>query len=87
VLADWWVVVKNGTVEPCNLDPGKEIDVYFTTGLRTMIKLWMGDTSCRAATGDGRLKLVGPPALTRTVYQWLAPIKISDVPEAKAITA
>jgi DNA-binding HxlR family transcriptional regulator len=86
-LADWWVVVKNGTVELCNLDPGKEIDVYFTTDLRTMIGLWMGDTSYRAALGDGRLTLVGPPALTRNVYQWLAPIRFSDLPEAKAITA
>ncbi|MEZ5588310.1 MAG: winged helix-turn-helix transcriptional regulator [Sedimenticolaceae bacterium] len=85
-LADWWLVVKDGEVELCNRDPGKEVDVYFTTDLRTMIELWMGDVPYRTALADGRLTLVGPRALTRNVYHWLALARFADVPSAGSIT-
>jgi DNA-binding HxlR family transcriptional regulator len=85
-LADWWLVVKNGEVDLCNRDPGKEVDVYFTTDLRTMIELWMGDVPYRTALTDGRLTLVGPRALIRNVHHWLAPARFADVPSAGSIT-
>jgi len=85
-LADWWLVVKDGAVELCSIDPGKDVDIYFTTDLRTMIELWMGDIAYRSAVSDGRLKLVGPTVLTHNVSQWLTPSRFSDIPEAKLIT-
>jgi len=74
-LGDWWLVVKNAGVELCNLDPGKEVDVYFTTDLRTMTEVWMGDSTYAQAIADGRLNLVGPPALTNNVNAWLRPVE------------
>ena len=83
--SDWRIVVKGDSVDVCFQDPGKDVEVYFTVDLRTMIELWMGDASYRAALSDGRLKLVGPSALTRNVSTWLALSKFAGIPPAKEI--
>ncbi|MDH3286274.1 MAG: helix-turn-helix transcriptional regulator [Betaproteobacteria bacterium] len=67
---DWWIVVTSGKPDLCVDDPGKEVDVYFTTDCRTLTEIFMGDTSFKAARADGRLKLVGPPALLNTLSSW-----------------
>jgi DNA-binding HxlR family transcriptional regulator len=84
-FSDWWIVVTDHDTDVCVRDPGKDVDVYFTTDLRTMIKVWMGDTPYKNAINDGRLKLVGPSALTRNVAGWLAPSYFSGIPPATAI--
>ncbi len=61
------------------------MEVCFTVDLRTMVELWMGDTPYKAALADGRLKLVGPSALTRNVSHWLAFSKFASIPPAKEI--
>ena len=67
---DWWIVVTDSETDLCSDDPGKEVDVYFTTDCRTLTEIFMGDTSFKAARADGRLKLVGPPALLNTLSSW-----------------
>ena len=82
---NWWIVVTGGEVDICIHDPGKEVDVYFNVCLPVMCALWMGDISYRRAIADGKLELVGLPALTRKVEHWLAPNKYAGVPSARAI--
>ena len=84
-LADWWIVVSDRETEVCIKDPGKDIDVYFTTDLRTMIATWMGDISYRSAIKSDQLKLVGPTALTRNVSQWMNDSIFAGIPSAQAI--
>jgi len=84
-LKDWWIVVKNDQVDTCIHDPGKDVDVYFTTDLRTMIQAWMGDISYKQAIADKRLMLVGPAELTRSVPQWIKPSLFDGIPPAKDI--
>ena len=84
-FSNWWIVVTDDDTDVCVRDPGKDVDVYFTTDLRTMIEVWMGDTPYKNAISDGRLKLVGPSALTRNVSGWLAPSYFSGIPPATAI--
>lgn len=83
--SDWWIVVKGDNVDVCFQDPGKDVEVYFTVDLRTMIELWMGDTPYKAALSDGRLKLVGPSALTRNISHWLAFSTFAGIPPAREI--
>lgn len=71
-LNNWWLIVKGENVDVCLEDPGQEVDVYFTTNLRTMVECWMGDKAYSASIKDKTLKLVGPPALTRNVQDWLS---------------
>jgi hypothetical protein len=82
---DWWIVVADRKVDLCVREPGKEVDVYFTTDLRTMIEVWMGDTEYRSAIHGGRMKLVGPSALTRDVKHWLKPSIFAGIPPAHGI--
>jgi len=78
---DWWLIVKADHTDVCIKDPGREVDVYFTVDLRTMTELWMGDCSYKQALADGRLKLVGNNALTRSVTSWLALASFAKVNE------
>lgn len=71
-LTYWWIVVRGDSVDVCVQDPGKEIDVYFTTDLRTMSEVWMGDRTYKSAISSNDLKIVGPTALTRNVTAWMS---------------
>ncbi len=82
---DWWIVVKNDQVDTCITDPGKDVDVYFTTDLRTMISAWMGDISYKKAIAENRMKLVGPVSLTKNVVSWINPSMFDGIPPAKEI--
>ncbi|MCB1791002.1 MAG: SCP2 sterol-binding domain-containing protein, partial [Gammaproteobacteria bacterium] len=84
-LNDWWLIVKNDNVDICLEDPGKDVDVYFTTDLPTMISCWMGDISYRAAITSKRLSLVGQSALTRNVQAWLPDSMFAGIRPANEI--
>jgi len=84
-FSDWWIVATDDDVDVCVRDPGKDVDVYFTTDLRTMIEVWVGDTPYKTVISDGRLILVGQSALTRNVESWLAPSVFAGIPPATAI--
>lgn len=84
-FSDWWIVASDDNVDVCVRDPGKEVDVYFTTDLRTMIEVWMGDAAYKTAISDGRLILVGQSGMTRNVESWLAPSEFAGIPPATAI--
>jgi len=86
-LADWWLLVKGCNVDICLEDPGQDVDVYFTTDLRTMVACWMGDDSYRSAILNKRLTLIGPSALTRNVQHWLSNSVFADIRPAREIEA
>ncbi|MEN8166409.1 MAG: helix-turn-helix domain-containing protein [Pseudomonadota bacterium] len=85
-LGDWWIVATDDNVDVCVKDPGKEVDVYFTTDLRTMIGTWMGDIPYRTAISSGQLKLVGPRALTRNISSWMNDSIFAGIPSAREIS-
>ena len=82
---EWWCVVAGRQVEVCILDPGKDVDIYFTCTVRLMCELWMQQKSYRQAVADGSLTLVGPKALTRNVEKWLKPSIFAGIPPASKI--
>ena len=86
-FSDWCIVVSEREVDVCAKDPGKDIDIYFTTDLRTMIETWMGDIPYRSAIASGRLKLVGPKALTRNISGWMSDSIFAGIPPARQINA
>ena len=83
---NWWIVVHPDKVDTCIQDPGKDVDVYFTTDLRTMIELWMGDTSWRDAMRDDRIEVMGPAPLIRDVQAWMRGSVFQGIEPATAIT-
>jgi DNA-binding HxlR family transcriptional regulator len=71
--ADWWLLVDNDNVDVCVTRPGRDVDLFFTTTVRTMHDVWMGDRSYRAAMQAGDLIVEGDPALTNRISTWLKP--------------
>jgi DNA-binding HxlR family transcriptional regulator len=70
---DWWLLVDGDNVDVCVTGPGRDVDVYFTTTVRTMHDVWMGDRTYREAMQSGDLVVEGDPALTKRISSWLRP--------------
>lgn len=42
---DWWLVVHGDQLDLCVKDPAKEVNVYFTSSVKTLADIWMGESS------------------------------------------
>ena len=84
-LSEWWLVATGDKVDVCVKDPGKDVDVYFTSSVKTMVQIWMGDTTYRKARAAGALKIVGHRKLTRDVTAWMNLSVFADLPPAREI--
>lgn len=84
---NWWIVVAAGKADLCIKDPGKDVDVFLKTEVRTMADMWMGDRSYKDAIKTGALEIIGPPALTRNISAWLQPSIFADSPRESAALA
>ena len=82
---EWWLVSRGDEIDLCVKDPGKDIDVYFTTSVKTMADIWMGDNSYRRAIRQGTLKVVGDKALTHNITDWMKNSIFTDLPAASEI--
>jgi DNA-binding HxlR family transcriptional regulator len=82
---DWWLVVTGDDIDLCVNDPGKDVDVYFTSNVKTMADIWMGDTTYRKAIRAGNLKIVGDRNLTNNITAWMANSIFTDLPSAREI--
>ncbi len=69
--ADWWIVSGDREVELCIADPGKPVDVYFASTVRTLAEIWMGNSGYRKACREGSLKIVGDRYLVDHVGEWI----------------
>lgn len=68
----WWVLVKNDVVDVCTLDPCREVDVYFTSTVKCLSDIWMGETTYKKEIRAGNLTLVGHKAFTKDVTSWMS---------------
>ncbi|MGI9227574.1 MAG: winged helix-turn-helix transcriptional regulator, partial [Gammaproteobacteria bacterium] len=82
---DWWLVVSDSKTDLCVNDPGKDIDVYFTTSVKTMVDIWMGDNTYKKAIKDGDLKLAGNKILKHNITSWMSNSVFVDLPSASEI--
>jgi len=76
----WWLVIEGDEVDLCTQDPGKDVDLYVTTKLRTMIEVWQGDTPLAAALDDGRITAIGDKRLRHSMASWFPLCAFADVP-------
>lgn len=83
--ANWWLIANHSAVDVCTSDPGREVDVYFTCAVPTMVNIWMGQLSYKKAVRQQQLKVVGPAVLTRDIFSWISPAIFADLPPAAEI--
>ncbi len=69
---DWWIIVNGTEVDICTIDPGQEVDVYFSSSIKCLSDIWMGETTYRKEINAGSLKLVGPTILTKDITKWMS---------------
>ena len=83
--ANWWIVIRNRDVDICDQDPGKDVDVFFTTTVRTMVDIWTGSTTYQKAVANDNLSIIGPFGLTNNVTAWMSHRIFTDLPSAREL--
>jgi DNA-binding HxlR family transcriptional regulator len=68
--SEWWIKVKNDDIDLCMDDPGNEVDAYFTSDLRTLTEVWMGDLSLQKSQDSGKIQIVGSASMMSTIRSW-----------------
>lgn len=79
----WWLVVTRDDVDVCDTDPGYDIDVTVTTDLRSMIRVWRGDTTWSDALRSGSVALDGTTTMRRSLPHWFNPSRFAQIPRAR----
>jgi DNA-binding HxlR family transcriptional regulator len=75
----WWLLVENNVVDLCTEDPGKEVDLYLSSSVRTVVEVWEGDLDIRAALRNGSIKAHGMRHLISTMPDWFGVCLYKDV--------
>ena len=75
----WWLVISRQDVDLCTEDPGKDIDLYVSSDLRTMVEVWQGDKDLKATLRDERIQVVGSNVLIRNIEDWIGLCTYADV--------
>ena len=79
----WWIVVYDDTVDLCTEDPGKEVDLYINSTVRTLVEVWEGDVELKAALASKAITTHGVRALERSMSDWLGLCIYKDVRPAE----
>jgi len=84
-----WLILANGEVDICYIDPGYDVDVQIEASLKTMTKVWMGWQDFSAAISCGDLQIDGPRKFTTNAKTWLGLSSLAGVrkqpPERRAM--
>jgi DNA-binding HxlR family transcriptional regulator len=68
----WWLVLNGEDVDLCTEDPGKDVDLYVSSDLRTMVEVWEGDRDLKTELDEERISAVGSMHLMRNMRRWFA---------------
>jgi len=66
----WWLLVDGDVVDLCTKDPGKDVDLYISSRVRTIVEVWEGDLDMRTALRNASIKATGSRHLIRTMPDW-----------------
>ena len=75
----WWLLVDGDVVDLCTEDPGKDVDLYINSSVRTIVEVWEGDLEIRTALRKGSIKAHGLRHLIRTMPDWFGVCLYKDV--------
>jgi DNA-binding HxlR family transcriptional regulator len=79
----WWFVNERDDVDLCPTDPGLEVNLYVTTTVSTLTRIWMGDLRAAAAIDCGQLRLTGPRELRQRFPRWLSTSAYASIPDGR----
>lgn len=67
----WWLVINDDNVDLCTENPGKDVDLYINSSVRTLAEVWRGDLELRKALRNGSIRTTGLRHLAGTMSGWL----------------
>ena len=79
----WWLVISRDDVDLCTEDPGKDVDLYISSDLRTMVEVWQGDKELKATLRDERIQVIGANVLIGSMEDWFGLCTYADVRPAE----
>jgi DNA-binding HxlR family transcriptional regulator len=75
----WWLLVDGDVVDLCTENPGKDVDLYINSSVRTIVEIWEGDLDIRTALRNGSIKAHGMRHLIRSMPDWFGVCLYRDV--------
>ncbi|MFF1388903.1 winged helix-turn-helix transcriptional regulator [Rhodococcus erythropolis] len=77
---NWWLVINSGEVDMCDIDPGFDVAVSVSAGLRPMTEIWRGNLTWSDAIRSGDVTISGPTALRRSLPSWFELSTFASIP-------
>lgn len=68
----YWLLFEHGDVDLCVKDPGFEPDLYVSSHIRDMVRVWLGHTPLDRALRDETIRLDGSRDDMRSFRDWFA---------------
>lgn len=75
----WWIVIDGDDVDLCTKNPGKDVDLYICSTVRTMVSIWEGSLDLRIALRNALVKPNGKQTLVKSLPEWLGICLYADV--------
>jgi DNA-binding HxlR family transcriptional regulator len=75
----WWLVIENRATDLCQKDPGYDVDLYISTTVHKMARVWIGRDSLANALETEEIELIGNRDLIQSMKRWF---KLAVVAEA-----
>jgi hypothetical protein len=77
----FWLVNYRGTADLCPFDPGFPVDIYITTDIRTMIRIWFAKLTLDSAIRSEAMEVIGSKQLQARLTAWflLSPINMNTL--------
>jgi DNA-binding HxlR family transcriptional regulator len=79
---NWWLVFSATGIDVCDSDPGRTIQVWLTTDVATLTRIWLGQISWTEAVRTGTLQTHGERAASDAVPHWLGVSRFATVEPA-----
>lgn len=75
----WWLLAEGDDVDLCTEDPGKDVDLYLNSSVRTLVEVWEGALDVRTALRNKAITAHGMRHLIRTMPDWFGVSAYKDV--------
>jgi len=66
-----YIHVRDGKAQVCDTDLGFDVDVYITSTLGVMTRIWYGEVDMHTAMKKGQMSVKAAPVYTRQIKRWL----------------
>lgn len=82
----WWLIVCDGSVDLCTENPGKDVDIYINSTVRSLIQIWEGKIEIKRALNEGLISTQGNQLLAKSLPDWFGICKYAHIqPEPSTI--